>query len=95
MGFLLGIYWWNIFFFKHHCLPHQGQKAHYGQVLHGLVKLLRKQYGSGWAEFVAIIDPAVLERVDLPKLLGYPPLMLIILNLVLHVPHSSKLLENI
>lgn len=58
-----------------------GEKAHLGQVLHGMSRLLRSEYGNGWPEHAALIFPAVLDRVEVLKLQGYPGLMLAVVYL--------------
>lgn len=52
-----------------------------GQVLHGMSRLLRSEYGNGWPEHAALIFPAVLDRVEVLKLQGYPGLMLAVVYL--------------
>lgn len=47
-----------------------------GQVMHGLVHEVRRHYGMFWPERVAVLNPEVLERLDLVKLQGYPDLLL-------------------
>lgn len=49
---------------------------HYGQIHHGLAGEMRRYYGPEWPEHAAILNPRVLEDLELVKLQGYPRLML-------------------
>lgn len=53
----------------------------FGQVLHGLVGVVRKHYGPGWPEHVAVLNPSVIERMDLLALQKYPKLIMVPLPL--------------
>lgn len=54
-----------------------GRMMDFGQLLHGCVGMLREHYGDCWLEHVAVLNPAVIEKLDLLTLQRYPDVMVI------------------
>ena len=52
-----------------------------GKFCTALVGVVRKHYGPGWPEHVAVLNPSVIERMDLLALQKYPKLIMVPLPL--------------
>lgn len=56
-----------------------GKPAHWGQVMWGMVRVLRSFFGVSWPEHAVIVDFSVVEKLDLIALQGYPKLIFVLL----------------